>query len=60
MSNNVVDKFCDDCFYLGGVNGSHGRCCTYLLRTNHKRPCNPFQGRTVKVRMKVHVVLEGG
>ena len=61
MSNNRCDKFCDDCFYCGRINGGneYSRCCLYLLRTNEKRPCDPGKGCTVKVRMKVKRRLKG-
>lgn len=50
-AENFRDPYCDDCFFYGNSYGM--RYCSYLLRTNHKRPCPPGKDCTVKVPMKV-------
>ena len=47
-----IDSYCNNCIYRAMVTNYMG-CCTYLLRTDKRRPCPPGKGCTVKVRMKV-------
>lgn len=47
------DKFCDNCFFYRVMNVNGLRCCHYLLWTSQKCPCDPGEGCTVKIPMKV-------
>jgi hypothetical protein len=49
----AVNKFCDDCWYCCKL-ADGLRCCNYLLKTNHRRPCPPGEGCTVKIKRKVY------
>ena len=48
------DKFRDDCHYYKTFTTGGMRCCTYLLKTDKRRPCPPGEGCTVKVPRKVY------
>ena len=44
------DPYCKDCFYYTGCANGAYKCCHYLLWTGTKRPCDPGEGCTVKVK----------
>ena len=51
----MADKYCDNCHYYKNLASPGGlRCCHYLLMTDKKRPCEPGEGCTVKVAVKVN------
>jgi hypothetical protein len=43
----VVDQYCNGCIYLQGTRFRHFHC-SYILKTDKKRPCDPGQGCTVR------------
>jgi hypothetical protein len=49
MAYKERNPYCSDCFYYKTIWGDELRCCHYLLITNHKRPCDPGRGCTVKI-----------
>ena len=44
---NVCDAYCKKCFYFQGWYDENC-CCTYILTTGQKRPCDPGTGCTVR------------
>lgn len=50
----MANKFCDDCVYYVKLGCGSLRCCNCLIDTNHKRPCPPGAGCTVKISRKVY------
>lgn len=52
MAYKERNKYCSDCFYYKAVWASDYKCCHYLLITDHKRPCDPGEGCTVKISEK--------
>lgn len=48
-----MSNYCDDCVYWAKLHEPY-RYCSYLLRTDKKRPCPPGEGCTVKVSRKVN------
>ena len=45
---------CDDCFYYSRGRSGDLRCCTYIFKNGHSRPCPPGDDCTEKVPMKVY------
>lgn len=50
--SGTVDKYCDDCFYCRKGNGF--RYCSYMAKTDERRPCPAGEGCTVKVPRRVY------
>ena len=45
-------KNCEKCFYFMRIHGGM-RCCHYIFIEGKKRPCEPGDGCTVKIAIKV-------
>lgn len=50
----LVSKNCDNCHYCGFLVNGGVPYCKYLLVTDHRRPCPPGDGCTVKVPIKLN------
>jgi hypothetical protein len=45
-------KNCEDCMYWRSMHDPELKCCHYLLDTGSRRPCEPGDGCTVKVKTR--------
>ena len=54
----VYDRACSGCAYLGWIAGYIGYC-SYMFKTDKRRPCPPGKGCTVKQKKGKKVAEDG-
>ena len=57
MKEKSGREYCRGCVHFRG-HTSFDRCCNYIFDTQHRRPCPPGEGCTVKIERKYKLGLD--